>query len=125
MKTWVDVLSGTGTVVLSLLACAVCPMCLPLYAGLLSIIGIELGYIHEFFFPIMMVFALVTLGFMARQIYNHHSKWLPFKLAVGSAIGMMISAFYGCEYFLYACLAFFMGSLLWNKRILAHAHGCC
>jgi hypothetical protein len=125
MKAWVDVFSGIGTVVLSLLSCAVCPLCLPLYAGLLSIIGIELGHIHDFFFPIMMAFALITLGLMARQIYLRHGSWLPFQLASVSAIGMVASAFYGYEYFLYACLALFMGSILWNKRTLAHNHGCC
>ncbi|MBI2774386.1 hypothetical protein HYX58_00030 [Candidatus Dependentiae bacterium] len=126
MKRWSDVFSGTGTMVLSLLSCAVCPMCLPLYAGLLSIVGIELGNIHELFFPIMIAFAVLTLGLMAYQIYAHHGKWMPFKLAIGAAIGMSMSAFYGYEYLLYLCLALFMGSILWSKRVLVHAdHGCC
>jgi len=126
MKRWSDVFSGTGTMIFSVLSCAVCPMCLPLYAGLLSIVGIELGHIHEFFFPIMIVFAILTLGLMAYQIYKHHGKWMPFKLAIVSALGMGISALYGHEYLLYPCLALFMGSILWSKRSLVHAeHGCC
>lgn len=126
MKRWSDVFSGTGTMVLSLLSCAVCPMCLPLYAGLLSIVGIELGNIHEFFFPIMIAFAILTLGLMAYQIYNHHGKWMPFKLAVGAVVGMSMAALYGYEYLLYVCLSLFMGSILWNKRAVVHAkHGCC
>jgi hypothetical protein len=126
MKAWSDVLSGAGTAILSLLSCAICPMCLPLYAGLLSIVGIELGNIHEYFFPIMLVFALITLGTMARQTYRHHGGWTPFKLAIGAALGMALSAFYGFEYFLYAFLALFMGSILWNKKSLTHnENGCC
>ncbi len=126
MKRWSDVFSGTGTMILSLLSCAVCPMCLPLYAGLLSIVGLELGNIHEFFFPIMIAFSIITLGLMAHQIYTHHRKWTPFKVAVGAALGMSMAAFYGYEYLLYPCLALFMGSILWNKRSLVHAeHGCC
>lgn len=126
MKKWSDVVSGTGTVILSLLSCAACPACLPLYAGLLSLVGVELVDIHELFFPVMMVFALITLGLMAYRTHAHHGKWQPFKLAIFSAIGMANAAFLGYEYLLYACLALFMGSVLWNKKSLTHkGHGCC
>ncbi len=126
MKRWGDIVSSTGTVVVSLLSCAACPMCLPLYAGLLSLIGIELAAIHEFFFPLMVFFGLMTLGFMAYQIYNHHGNWAPFKLALGAALGMGASAFWGYEYTLYGCLALFMGSIIWSKKSLNHeGHGCC
>jgi len=125
MKHWGDVVSGTGTVVLSLLTCAICPLCLPLYAGLLSIIGIELGNLHEFFLPFILIFALTTLGLMSYQIYTHHGGWTPFKLAVGSTLGMLASTFYDYDYLLYTCLALFMGSILWNKKSLTHRHGCC
>ncbi|MDI9637495.1 MerC domain-containing protein [Kamptonema cortianum] len=126
MKKWGDVFSGTGTVFISLLSCAACPLCLPIYAGLLSLIGIELAEVHEFFFPIMMIFALLTIGFMAYQIYHHHGKWSPLALATAAAIGMASSAFMGYEYLLYACLALFMGSVFWNKKNLVHkGHGCC
>lgn len=126
MKKWGDVFSGSGTVVLSLLSCAACPLCLPIYAGLLSVAGVELAEIHEFFFPIMMTFGLITLGFMAYQIYRHHGSWAPFKLAMIATLGMMGAAFMGYEYLLYASLAVFMGSLIWNKKSLVHEeHGCC
>lgn len=126
MRRWGDVFGGTGTVVVSLLSCALCPLCLPIYAGFLSIIGIELAALHEFFFPIMMAFGVITLGFMAYQIYTHHGAWTPFKLAMAAAIGMGTSAFFDYDYLLYACLALFMGSVIWNKKSLVHEeHGCC
>jgi len=126
MKKWGDVISGSGTVLLSLLSCAVCPMCLPIYAGLLSVIGFELADIHHLFFPVMLAFAIITLGFMAYQIRAHHSRWSPFKLALVAAVGMIASAYFGLEYLLYICLAFFMGSVIWNKRSMIHeGHGCC
>ena len=55
MKNWGDLLSGTGTVITSLLSCAACPFCLPIYAGILSLIGIELTEIHEFFFQLHLI----------------------------------------------------------------------
>jgi hypothetical protein len=126
MKRWGDVLSGAGTVIVSLLSCAVCPLCLPIYAGFLSVVGIELAEIHTFFFPIMFTFGLITLGFMAYQIYTHQGTWTPFKLALGATLGMGASAVLGYEYALYACLALFMGSILWNKKSLIHeGQGCC
>lgn len=126
MKKWGDVFSGSGTVILSLLSCAACPMCLPIYAGFLSLIGIELIEVHEYFLPITLVFGIVTLGFMAYQTYTHQGKWTPFKLAIGAAVGMVTSALLGYEYFLYASLALFMGSVIWNKKTLIHdGHGCC
>lgn len=126
MKKWGDVFSGTGTVIISLLSCAACPLCLPLYAGLLSLIGIELAEVHEFFFPIMMIFAIITIGFMTYQIYHHRGKWSPLILAAIAAIGMAGAAFMGYEYLLYASLALFMGSVFWNKKTLVHeGQKCC
>ncbi|MBP6952668.1 MAG: MerC domain-containing protein [Alphaproteobacteria bacterium] len=126
MKRWSDVFGSIGTVAASLLSCAACPLCLPLYAGLLSIIGIELVEIHHFFFPIMMAFGCITLGSMAYQIYKHHGQWTPFHLAVGATLSMVTSAFFGYEYLLYLSLAFFMGSVFWYKKSLRHkGHGCC
>lgn len=126
MKRWGDVFSGAGTVMLSLLSCVGCPMCLPLYAGFLSLIGIELIDLHAFFFPLMMGFSLLTLGFMAYQIHRHNSPWIPFKLAVGAGMGMGAAAFFGYEYLLYGFLVVFMGCVLWNKKTAIH-HGrkCC
>lgn len=125
MKRWGDVFGGAGTTVLSLLSCAVCPMCLPIYAGLLSLVGIEIAELNHIFFPFMITFALVTLGFMAYQIHRHHASWTPFKLAIMASIGMGTSAFWGYEYFLYSCMALFMGSVIWNKRSLVHEGHCC
>lgn len=125
MKRWGDLFSGTGAILLSLLSCAVCPMCLPLYAGCLSIVGIELVDMHAFFFPLTTGFGLVTLGFMAYQIHNHRGSWLPFKMAIGAVIGMLASAYFGYDYFLYAFLASFMGCILWNKKSLVHVGDKC
>ncbi len=126
MKRWGDLFSGAGTVVLSLLSCAGCPMCLPLYAGFLSIIGIELIDIHVYFFPITIGFGLVTLGFMAYQIHTHHSHWIAFKLAIGAVTGMVVAAYFGYEYVLYGFLVAFMGCVLWNKKLMVHeGHKCC
>lgn len=126
MKRWGDILSGGGTVLFSLLSCVGCPMCLPLYAGFLSIIGIDFIDIHELLFPLTLGFGLITLAFMSYQIYSHHGPWMPFKIASGAVIGMIGASFLGYEYLLYLFLATFMGCVLWNKKLLIHkGHKCC
>jgi cytochrome bd-type quinol oxidase subunit 1 len=103
-----------------------CPMCLPLYAGLLSIIGIEIVDIHVYFFPVTIGFGLVTLGLMAYQIRTHNASWTPFQWALGAVAGMLVAAYFGYEYLLYAFLVPFMGCIIWNKRKLTHqGQKCC
>lgn len=126
MKKWGDVLSGTGAVVVSLLSCAACPLCIPIYAGFLSLIGIEIINIHDLFLPLMILFSLLTLGFMAYQINRHHGVWKPFQFAMAAGLGMIGAAVFDYKYLLYACLALFMGSVIWSKKTLIHkGHGCC
>lgn len=125
LKRWGDVFSGVGTVTLSLLSCMGCPMCLPLFAGLLSLIGVELIDLHTLFFPITIGFGLLTLGLMAYQIRTHHGPWIAFKLAVGAMGGMALSALLNYDYVLYGFLAAFMGCIVWNKKLLAHEGKTC
>jgi len=131
MKRWADIFSGAGAGALSLLSCASCPACFPLYAGFLSvlgsIIGIELVDVHLFFFPVAIVLSLISLGSMAYQIRSHHGLWMPFKLAAGAAAGMVGAAYLEYEYLLYGFLFLFMGSVIWNKRALQvlHEHNKC
>lgn len=126
MRRWGDIISATGAVLTSLLSCAFCPLCIPFYAGLLSILGFKIGNVEALLIPGMLLFTLLSLGFMAYQIHTHKGRWTPFKLGVLSALGMVSCALLNYEILLYVCLASFMGSIFWNKRILTHTgHDCC
>jgi len=126
MKRWSDVFGAVGTVLSSLLSCVICPLCLPVYAGLLGIVGLDATEINRFFFPAMILFGVGTLGLMARQIHKHHGTWAPFKLACGAITGMIIATFLDVTFVLYGFLALFMGSVIWNKRSLMHkGRACC
>jgi hypothetical protein len=100
-------------------------MCLPLYAGVLSLIGVELVDLHMLFLPITMGFGLLTLGLMAYKIHTHHAPWIAFNLAIGAMGGMTLSAFLSYDYALYAFLAAFMGCIVWNKKLLVHEGKTC
>lgn len=125
MKPWADVVASIGAGILSILSCAFCPLCIPLYAGVLGFLGIELGRFQFLFLPLAALFSLSSMGIMAYQIYTHRSKWTPFIVGVLAMIGMLSSAFYDHDLLLYAFLALFMSSIVWNKRLLTHGHGCC
>lgn len=126
MTKWGDIVGGTGTVLTSLLSCAFCPMCLPLYAAFLSLIGIEVTGVQAYFFPFMILFSLLSLSIMAYQTYTHRGVWIPFVFAMIACLGMITCAYQGYEYLLYVCVFFFMGSILWNKKRLTHeGRKCC
>ncbi len=127
VKRWGDIVSGMGAFALSLLSCALCPLCLPVYAGVLSLMGLEFTPLHHFLFPATAVFASFSLGFMAYQTYIHKGKWTPFGTAFVAVFCMLIATFYDIDVLLYTSLALFMASLLWNKKSLVHHKGdhCC
>jgi hypothetical protein len=127
MKRWGDLMSGAGAVVFSLLSCAFCPLCLPIYAAFLGAIGLEFGNLHALFLPSILLFAVLSLGFMAYQIHTHHGKWTPFGFALLAVFGMLGADFYDIDLLRYISLFLFMGSLVWSKRKLIHKKGntCC
>jgi hypothetical protein len=128
MKRWGDLMSGAGAVAFSLLSCALCPLCLPIYAAaFLGMVGLELANLHTFFLPAILLFAGLSLGFMAYQIRTHHGKWAPFIVALVAVFGMLGADFYDIDPLRYISLFLFMGSLIWNKKRLLHKKGntCC
>lgn|SRR3990167_7596063 len=127
MKRWGDMASGAGAVILSLLSCAFCPLCIPIYAALLGFIGFEFTHLHDLFLPSILIFSSLSLGFMAYQIHTHHGKWTPFICALFAILGMLGANFYDIDFFMYISLLVFMASLIWNKKSLVHKKGntCC
>lgn len=119
-----SILSSVGAVLTSLLSCATCPMCLPIYAGALSLVGFELSEYSSYFFPIMIAFLVWTLFLMARQTLKHNTDARPLALGVISALAIATSTWHGHEMLMYACLVGFMASVFWNKSILKKAAGC-
>ena len=119
-----SIVSSVGAVFTSLLSCAACPMCLPVYAGLLSLVGFELTELSVYFFPIMLGFLGWTLFLMTRQAIKLKTDIRPVALAAIAATAIVTSTWHGYETLIYACLVMFMGSVFWNKSILKRKAGC-
>lgn len=117
-KTSTSIFHSTGAILTSLLSCAACPACLPIYAGLLSLLGIELFEVSLYFFPLMLGSLGFTLALMARQVFFRKADYKPLLISFLAAGVIIWGAVVGEELILYLSLAAFMGSIFWNKSLL-------
>ncbi len=110
-------------------SCPPCPVCMPKYAAILSLFGLELADYTHYLLPIMGISMIATVVFMYRQIYARHLSLRPLYLTVLSCGGLLITKYVlTFEIGVY----FFMGSLLiailWHQANIRKAqkeHACC
>lgn len=119
-KRWLETLSGAGAVILSLLTCAACPLCIPLYTGALSLLGFEICRDNEILLPFIGALFLITIGLMFYHSYRHKVGYLPLASAVTFAALAAISLIEDWDYILYSSLGIFSLSIFWHKRALRH-----
>lgn len=117
-KTSTSIFHSIGAVFTSLMSCAACPACLPIYAGLLSFLGVELFEINAYFFPLMIASLGLTLALMAWQIFKRTADYRPLLVGIAAAGVVVWGASVGYEWLLYPSLALFMGAIFWNKSLL-------
>ena len=119
-KRWLETLSGAGAVILSLLTCAACPLCIPLYTGALSLLGFEMCRDSEILLPFIGMLFGITIGIMIYHSYRHKAGYIPLSIAVCVSILAAISLWYDWDYLLYSSLGVFSIILFWHKRTLRH-----
>lgn len=91
-----------------------CPACWPLYAGILSSLGV--GFIDYTLYILpateaMLLVSLLTLGWKARQ---RHGYW-PLALGTGASALLLGGKFYlGNDWLFYAGVALLIGASVWN-----------
>lgn len=109
------------TLIGSLLSCAMCPMCIPIYASIFTALGVDAVQASPYLLGIMFASMIATLTLIYSQIQQKNLNWTPFILALASAIGIVITKFLGFNTLMYLSLAVFFGAALWNRR-KAHHH---
>lgn len=119
-KRWLETISGAGAVILSLLSCAACPLCIPLYTGSLSLLGFEICRDNDVLLPFITILFLITISLMAYHSYRHKVGYLPLGVAVLFAALAAVSMIYDWDYLLYSNLALLSVSIFWHKRPLRH-----
>src|SRR5947207_6769648 len=92
-RTWKQGLLAMPGIGVALLPKLFCPLCWPLYAGVVSSIGLGFLVGTTYLLPITSVFLILTLavlGFRAKQ----RRGFGPFLLGVAGSIAILIGKFY-------------------------------
>jgi mercuric ion transport protein len=121
-STWATRLPGwrsSGAMIpalgVALLPKAACPACFPLYAGVLSVLGLGFLLQTTYLLPITIAFlgiALAALGFRASQRRGYG----PFFLGVISAVVLVVGKFsFGNDLAMYTGLGALIAASLWNS----------
>lgn len=102
-------------------------MCVPKYAALLGIFGLELADYSVYLVPLMALSMLITLGLMYRQMRMRHLTHHPLLLAAVSCTGLLISKYVmGAGAFIYgAFMIGLFGAIIWHQRNMRQAKSCC
>ncbi|HZW61684.1 MAG TPA: MerC family mercury resistance protein [Candidatus Babeliales bacterium] len=117
-KNKIKALSAAATLpsmIAALLPKIVCPLCWPLYAGLMSAVGISFVSYAKYLLPLTILFliiALIGLGFRAKQ----RRGYKPFILGLLGSLFILMGKFYwDSDILLYAGLFLLISASIWNS----------
>ena len=75
-------------------SCPPCPICMPKYAVLFALFGLELADYSQYLMPIMMISMFISLGSIYNKSINRKISLMPFYLGVTSSSLLLFSKFY-------------------------------
>jgi len=101
-------------ITMALLPKFACPICWPLYAGILSSFGISVTQYSHYLMPVMiflLCIALFALGFRAKQRRGYY----PLLLGIIASLLILTGNFaWHSNTLLYSSVIFLVGASLWN-----------
>lgn len=107
-------------------SCPPCPVCMPKYAAILSLLGLELADYTHYLIPIMLVSMVLTLVFMIRQIIKRKLSFIPFYLALTSCFGLLIVKYIiDNEKIVYVFMISLFTSIVLHQMNLRKFKSCC
>ncbi len=104
----------------SIISCMGCPMCLPLYATLLSSLGLDPAVSGPFIMVIIVISMVTTLALLYRNTKRHGRSWVPFSLALTSGVLSLGCKINGFTHVSYILLGIFFLSVMWPKHLHPH-----
>jgi mercuric ion transport protein len=114
-RTWRQSLLAVPGIGVALLPKLACPMCWPLYAGILSSVGLGFLISATYLLPFTVVLLILTLGvlcFRARQYRGYG----PFLLGLVASMTVLIGKFYlESNPIVYFAVAFLVVASVWNS----------
>lgn len=113
-KTPFSFITTLPGIFIALLPKLVCPACLPMYAGVLSSLGISVSGYSQYYFPLMTVLlllALWALGFRAKQRHGYY----PLILGIfATFIILFAKVIWHSAVILYVGILLLIAASIWN-----------
>ncbi len=113
-RTWKQgllVAPGIGVALLPKLAC---PLCWPLYAGIVSSLGLGFLISTTYLLPITVVFIALTLGVLALRV-NQRRGYAPFFLGIAASAVLLTGKFFlDSARITYSGIGLLVAATIWN-----------
>jgi hypothetical protein len=121
--TFRNILSAFPSFLISLIpifkACPPCPLCMPKYAAILSLLGLPLADYSHYLTPLMllsMAFTLWSLHYQAKKFSFDHG---PFCLCLSAIALLILNRFlFTFTWGAYGGLGLFFIAIVWNQQRL-------
>ncbi len=106
-------------------SCPPCPLCIPKYAAVLTIFGLELADYRQYLVPIMLISITFTLWSMYNQTRLRKPIYTPLVIACVSCALLLFSKYFICNYTLtYIMMIVLLSSLIWHHTTLGLVNKC-
>jgi mercuric ion transport protein len=120
-KPHILMLPGVGFALLPKLAC---PMCWPLYASVLTSVGLGFLLSTAYLLPLTAAFLLIAVAALAYRAKDRRG-YAPFLFGLGASLAVLAGKFHmESEPLLYGGVAVLVGSSVWNVWPRKRSVGC-
>lgn len=113
-RPWKETLFTVPGIGVALLPKLVCPLCWPLYAGILSSIGLGFLISATYLLPFTIAFLTLTLGVLAFRAKQHWG-YGPLALGIAASATVVVGKFYlELSATTYSGIALLVAASVWN-----------
>lgn len=99
-------------------SCPPCPVCMPKYAALFALFGLELADYSHYLLPLMLICMLVSLSTMYVQITNTKLSFAPFVLAITASVTLLTSKYiFDVVWLSYFAMTWLIGATIWHHQL--------
>jgi len=107
-------------------SCPPCPLCMPKYAAVLSLLGLELSDYTAYLLPVMALSMLFTLFTIFHQSFSKKSNLKPFYLNLMSFFGIITFKYIlDLSFVVYFFMFTLLVSILWHQYNMRKINHCC
>ncbi len=122
--TWQNVIAVSPSVFVALLPKLTCPLCWPLYAGILSSIGITFVNYTPYLLPVTVIFLLISLFIFGYKAKGRRG-YCPLILGIVASLIILIGKFvFNHDWALYSGVTLLVIASIWNGWPVKNGGSC-